>query len=47
MGAFLHADDIYTVATSVESLQAQINFVKNFAARYFFDVNVDKINVKW
>ena len=39
MGGFLHADDIRTLATSAESLEAQVNLVKNFAAKHFLKLN--------
>ena len=34
-GAYLHADDIRALATSVSSLQAQISEVLNFTTRNF------------
>ena len=41
----VHADDIRTLATSAEALEAQVNLVKNFAAKHFLKLNVDKCEV--
>ena len=39
---FLHADNIRTLATSVESPNAQVSLVKNFAENNFLKLNVQK-----
>ena len=44
-GGFLHADDIRTLATSTDSLEAQVNMVKDFAARNFLRLNVQKCEI--
>ena len=41
-GGFLHADDIRTLATSTDSVEAQVTMVKNFAAHNFLKLNVQK-----
>ena len=40
LGGFLHADDIRTLATRAESLEAQVNSVKSFAVKLFLKLNV-------
>ena len=45
MGGFLHTDDIRTLATSAESLEAQVNLVKIFATKNFFKLTGDKCEV--
>ena len=45
IGGFLHADDIRTLATSAESLQQQVDLVKNFAAKHFLKPNIEKCEV--
>ena len=44
-GAYLHADDIRTLATSVSSLQAQISEVLNFASNNFLQLNPNKCEI--
>ena len=44
-GGFLHADDIRTLATSTDSLEAQVSMVKDFAARNFLKLNVQKCEI--
>ena len=46
-GGFVHADDIRTLSSSVESVRAQVEIVKKFANKRHLKLNVDKINVKW
>ena len=41
-GGFLHADDIRTLATSADSLSAQVSLVKSFAEENFLKLNVQK-----
>jgi len=42
----LHADDICTLATSAESLEAQVNLVRSLlAAKQFLKLNIDKCEV--
>ena len=43
--AYLHADDIRTLASSVSSLQAQILEVLNFTSNSFFQLNPTKYEV--
>ena len=45
LGGFQHADDIHTLATSAESLEAQVNSVKSFIAKHFLKLNVAKCEV--
>ena len=44
-GGFLHADDVRTLASSKESLEAQVAMVKEFAERNFLKLNVGKCEV--
>ena len=44
-GGFLHVDDIRTLASSKESLEAQVAMWKEFAERNFLKLNVDKCEV--
>ena len=44
-GGFLHADDVRTLATSKESLEAQVALVKKFAEMNFLKLNVDKCEI--
>ena len=44
-GGFLHADDIRTLATSIDSLNAQVALVKGFAEENFLKLNVQKCQV--
>ena len=44
-GGFLHADDIRTLATSIDSLNAQVALVKKFAENNFLKLNVQKCEV--
>ena len=44
-GSFLHADDVRTLASSKESLEAQVAMVKEFADRKFLKLNVGKCEV--
>ena len=41
-GAYLHADDIRTLATSISSLQAQILQVLDFTSNSFLQLNPTK-----
>ena len=42
---FLHIDDIKTLATSIDSLNAQVALVKEFAENNFLKLNVQKCEV--
>ena len=42
VGGFLHADDIRTLATSADSLKAQVSLVKSFSEENFLKLNVQK-----
>ena len=42
VGGFLHANDIRTVATSAESLEAQVGIVRKFALENYLKLNVQK-----
>ena len=44
-GGFLHADDIQTLAISIDSLNAQVALVKKFAENNFLKLNVQKCEV--
>ncbi len=44
-GGFLHADDIRTLATSADSLSAQVALVKKFTEDNFQKLNVQKCEV--
>ena len=44
-GAYLHADDIRTLTTSVSSLQAQISEVVNFTSDNFMQLNPTKCEI--
>ena len=44
-GGFAHADDIRTLATTVETLEAQVGLVRQFCAANFLQVNVQKCEV--
>ena len=44
-GGFAHADDIRTLATTVETLEAQVGLVMKFCAENFLQVNVQKCEV--
>ena len=44
-GGFLHADDVRTLASSKESLEAQVAMVKEFTERNFLKLNVGKCEV--
>ena len=44
-GRFLHADDIRTLATSMDTLNAQVALVKKFAENNFLKLNVQKCEV--
>ena len=44
-GAYLHADDIRTVATSVSTLQTQISKVLEFASTSFLNLNPSKCEI--
>ena len=44
-GAYLHADDIRTLASSVSSVQAQISEVLNFTSNSFLQLNPTKCEV--
>ena len=44
-GRFLHADDIRTLATSIDTLNAQVALVKKFAENNFLKLNVQKCEV--
>ena len=44
-GAYLHADDIRTLATSVSSLQAQISQVLDFTSNSFLQLNPTKCEI--
>ena len=44
-GGCAHADDIRTLASSVESLEAQISLVRNFCKANFLQLNVQKCEV--
>ena len=44
-GGFLHADDVRTLATSKESLEAQVALVKRFAEMNFLKLNVAKCEI--
>ena len=45
VGGFAHADDIRTLATTVETLEAQVGLVRQFCAANFLQVNVQKCEV--
>ena len=42
-GGFLNADDLRTLATSTDSLNAQVALVKRFAEENFLKLNVQKV----
>ena len=44
-GGFAHADDIRTLATTVETLEVQVGLVRQFYAANFLQVNVQKCEV--
>ena len=44
-GGFLHADDVRTLTSSKESLEAQVAMVKEFTERNFLKLNVGKCEV--
>ena len=44
-GGFLHVDDVRTLASSKESLEAQVAMVKEFTERNFLKLNVGKCEV--
>ena len=44
-GGFAHADDIRTLATTVETLEVQVGLVRQFCAENFLQVNVQKCEV--
>ena len=44
-GEFLHADDILTLATSIDSLNDQVALVEKFAESNFLKLNVQKCEV--
>ena len=44
-GGFVHADDIRTLSSSVESMRAQVEIVKKFANKRHSKLNVDKCEV--
>ena len=44
-GGYLHADDIRTLASSTDSLEAQVSMVKDFAARNFLELNDQKCEI--
>ena len=44
-GGFLHADDIRTLAISMDTLNAQVALVKKFAENNFLKLNVQKCEV--
>ena len=44
-GGFLHADDVRTLATSADPLEAQVAIVNNFAARNFLKLNIDTCEI--
>ena len=44
-GGFLHVDDVRTLASSKESLEAQVAMVKEFAERNLLKLNVGKCEV--
>ena len=44
-GGFAHADDIRTLATTVETLEVQVGLVRQFYAANFLQVNVKKCEV--
>ena len=39
-GGFLHADDIWTLSTSVASLEAQVSIVRDIARKNFLKLNI-------
>ena len=45
VGGFAHADEIRTLATTVETLEAQVGLVRQFCAANFLQVNVQKCEV--
>ncbi len=44
-GGFAHADDIRTLSTSEETLEAQVNVVKHFCEENHLRLNVQKCEV--
>ena len=44
-GGFLHADDVKTLTTSADPLEAQVAIVNNFAARNFLKLNIDTCEI--
>ena len=44
-GGFLHADDIRTLATSIDSLNVQVALIKKFAENNFLKLNVQEYEV--
>jgi len=45
VGGFLHADDIWTLASSLDVLDAQVSLVQRFAKENFLKLNTQKCEV--
>ena len=44
-GGFLHADDIQTLSTSIDSLEVQVSAVHDFARNNFLKLNFQKCEI--
>ena len=44
-GGFIHADDICTISSSVQSLKRQMDVVKGFVSDYYLKLNVNKCEI--
>ena len=44
-GGFIHADDIRTLASNIDSLTSQVSMVKDFASMNFFQLNIQKCEI--
>ena len=42
-GGLIHADDIRTLASNIDSLTSQVSMVKDFASMNFLQLNIQKV----